>query len=185
MSDDDVMQDYVDDLFSRMSSARGPSSGMGRGPGHPWYGVVEDTPALWITWIVEASRRLGRPMPHALKVDGKLVCLACVKLTFGWRYYFECPRCGNRCEAIYFLRRDASGCRRCLHLGYRSQMHRRYSPYGELDRMFSRGRDLWRRYRINGASEGLVTETLRELRNKLGTEIENMLARVDVVIDED
>jgi hypothetical protein len=67
-----------------------------------------------------------------LEIGGKPLKIVSVKLTFGTRHYWLCPRCGRRCEAVYFLGKYA-GCRVCLHLGYRSQCHAPGTPWRWLD----------------------------------------------------
>lgn len=118
---------------------RGPSPGWGRGPGKRWNGTVEDTPALWVTWLVDLCRRADVD-PTSLRMSWADVplYLSWVDLTFGRRYYWLCPRCGRRCEAVYLLRGQYVGCRQCLRLAYRSQTHRGGSALAVLDMIFSR-----------------------------------------------
>jgi hypothetical protein len=105
----------------------GPKGGQGRGPGRPWGGIVEDTPALWVGWIVALARGHGAAPPGLqLQANGRRLCFECVRLTYGLRWYFLCPECGRRCEALFFGHRVA--CRKCLRLGYRSQAHTSSSP---------------------------------------------------------
>lgn len=127
----------VGDLVGRIGRQRGPGPGMGRNGRPAWSGTVEGTPALWVTWVTDAAKRLGRPVPESLSIDGRRVRIVGRRLTFGDRHYFECPHCGRRVEALYFLRR-AFGCRLCLRLGYRSQMARPTSVWAPLDALFSR-----------------------------------------------
>ena len=121
----------------KIGSQRGPGPGEGRSSGRPWRGIVEETPAIWVTWIVGASRRAGLSVPSAVTVAGIRAEVVSVALTYGPRYYFRCPYCGRRCEALYLVGRDM-GCRRCLRLGYRSQKYRATSCYAVLDLLFAR-----------------------------------------------
>lgn len=170
----DVMD--ADTLMARLHSARGPGPGRGRSGGRPWRGIVEETACLWVGWIVEGARRAGLPPPSALEVNGQRVPLVTAELTFGKRHYFECPQCGRRMEALYFLGREC-GCRRCLRLGYRSQASRPGSPWAYLDWVFHR-RSLWRRWEL---PDNLVCDDLvQPLRKLLGERIEAMMAQVTV-----
>lgn len=128
-----------DALFARLSKRRGPMPGigMGRGPGRPWAGIVEESKALWVTWLTDYWRRMGRPTPKGIMVDGQHVPIVGVKLTFGMRYFFQCPECARRCETLYFAGRRVA-CRKCLHLGYRSQASRPTSAWAFIDRLLSR-----------------------------------------------
>lgn len=42
--------------LSQLGHQRGPGPGGGRGPGRAWRGIVEETPALWCSWVVAAGR---------------------------------------------------------------------------------------------------------------------------------
>ena len=170
----------VDTLETRADSARGPFPGEGRSAWRPWRGIVEKTPCLWVTWLTEACKRLRVPMPRRIEVDGISVPLVWVQLTFGRRYYFACPLCGRRCETLYFLGR-AAGCRICLRLGYRSQMHRHTSIWAYLDFVFDRRplrRRLWRRYEAD--DNPVVRLVVEPLRRLLAERIEAMMTRVAV-----
>ena len=125
------------DLVARLGHQRGPEPGEGRSHGLPWRGIVEETPAVWVTWVVEASRRAGLPVPSAVMAAGVRVTVVSVALTYGLRYYFRCPDCGRRCEALYLVGRSLA-CRKCQRLGYRSQKYRPTSCYAALDRLFAR-----------------------------------------------
>src|SRR3989304_7662982 len=105
------MNGLVEEFERRLKRHRGPV--YGRGPGRPWRGIVEDRPALWVTWVVAVSRRLGKGAPVSVTIDGVDVPIVKVPLTFGPRHYFVCPWCHRRCEALFFLGREF-GCRKCL-----------------------------------------------------------------------
>ena len=112
-----------------ISEGRGPMPGEGRGPGRRWWGVVEDTPVVWIGWLVTLAKGRGVPIEElGVKIGDQQIAITSVELRFGRRYYFRCPICRRRCEAIYWIR-DLVGCRVCLHLGYRSQKHTPGSPW--------------------------------------------------------
>ena len=164
-------------VLYRMQHQRGPIPGQGRGSGQAYRGIVEETPALWIVWIAAAYRRMGKAVPEQIFVDGLAVQLDYAEQTFGRRYYFLCPTCGHRRETLYFLPHDF-GCRKCLHLGYRSHVQRKASVWAVVDRVF-RGGELTRRSRRReGDAElgGLVNE----MRDFLARQIEEMVNRVDV-----
>lgn len=166
--------------LAKIGQRRGPMHGEGRGAGHPWWGIVEETPCIWVGWITEAARRLGVPVPKAIEVGEVRVPLVWVQMTFGKRYYFKAPCCGRRVEAVYVHGR-AVGCRKCLHLGYRSQAYRLGSLWGYLDLIFDR-HSLWGRWELpdNAVGHDLV-QPLREL---LAAGIEDLLARVKIEEDE-
>lgn len=123
--------------IENMGHQRGPGPDEGRSSGTPWRGIVEETPAVWVSWVVGAARRSGYKTPDHLEVNGQRAHLVSVPLTYGLRWYFECPHCGRRCEALYLKGGDFA-CRRCLRLGYRSQKYRATSCYAVLDRLFAR-----------------------------------------------
>ncbi len=110
---------------------RGP--GPGKGPGaRSWWGLCEETPQLWASWLAEFwRRRFGTPLPARPPfrvVAGETTCrLEAVRLTFGHRWYFGCPRCGRRTEVLYFGGLGPA-CRRCNRLGYLSQVTRAALP---------------------------------------------------------
>ena len=152
---------------------RGPV--FGRGPGQPWNGIVERTPCLWITWITDATKRAG-VSPDTLQVSfyDVPVKMSSVQLTFGKRWYWLCPRCERRCEAVYYA--GVVGCRMCLRLGYLSQSRRSTSVWGFLydlfaDRSLSRGR-----YDPSNEAGAIV----RELENELRQELRNLVAAIDI-----
>ena len=153
----------VNQLVEKMGHQRGPSQGSGSNGRRPWNGLVEETPHLWVTWVTDAAKRQGRPVPTALLVNGRRVDLEGVRLTFGDRYYFLCPTCGRRVETLFFAL-GRPGCRRCLRLGYRSQSQRETSVYWALDRLFDRHLDLGLSRWVVGEHDpvGFLLEDLRE-----------------------
>jgi hypothetical protein len=172
----DVMD--ADAMLAKMLHHRGPGPGEGRSHGRPWRGIVEETPCLWVTWLVTAAKRLGAPVPAGILVHGERVALVSVRLTFGDRYYFLCPRCDRRVEALYFLGRDV-GCRRCLHLGYESQVYRPGSPWRLLSRVFDR-RPLHRlSRRWEDGDSPVVTEVVAPMREMMQEKVEAMLTKID------
>ena len=174
------MGDDVLNKFGRMpwdGGMRGPMPGEGRGPGRPWGGIVEDTPVIWITWLVALAKKGGRPVEGLrVEVAGTVLTVTHVELTFGRRYYFRCPECWRRCEAIYFLGQRVA-CRKCLSLGYRSQTHRPGSPWATADYVFSRRPWFPRRWEIPPQ----VGEAFAELvRLKAQRAAEEIIERVKV-----
>lgn len=121
----------AEQLLARMPwDHRGPHGGDGRNPaGQRWNGIVEDTAALWVTWFVALARGQGLTPPALglLQCNGHVLHFTSRRLTYGDRWYFLCPYCGRRCEALYILGKYVA-CRRCLRLGYRSQAHVAGSP---------------------------------------------------------
>ena len=167
----------VMDVIEKIGHQRGPGPGEGRSSGTPWRGIVEETPAIWVTWIVGAARRSGLPVPSGLEVAGKRLPLVSVPLTYGPRYYFKCPLCGRRCEVVYMAGRDI-GCRKCLRLGYRSQKYRATSCYAVLDRLFARE---WIPARWAGPGEK-VEVMVRDLRKHLEGRIDALFDGAKVVL---
>lgn len=161
-------------LLNRAHRQRGPL--FGRGPGRPWNGIVERTPVLWVTWIVDAARR-AEISPNELKVSfyGVAVKWNSAELTFGTRWYFLCPRCGRRCEAVYFA--GAVGCRVCLHLGYLSQSRRPTSAWLWLDRLFTRTWPFSRRYSPTDEAGAIVKELGKEFRKQ----VRDLVDQIDIV----
>lgn len=170
--------DDVNDLFQRaFLRRRGPMPGYGRSSGRPWAGIVEETPAIWVTWVTGACKRAGvDPFTMRLVFNGQPLYMTSVELTFGTRYYWLCPRCGNRCEAIYSAGRV--GCRECLHLGYESQVTRSASPFRTLNQIFSRrGYGLPRRYNPSEPVERFLVATLRQMiRERIQLVVEQIQA---------
>jgi hypothetical protein len=163
-----------------MSNQCGPIRSFGRS----WGGIIERTEALWIVWITAAARQIGvSPESLELRFHGVDLIIARVALTFGPRYYWLCPLCQRRCEAVYHLNNQV-GCRQCLHLGYLSQSYRPFSSWGELDRLFTR-RFLSRgrrgdRHKNESALAGVVAEVRAELHRQLV----DLIAGVEISISE-
>lgn len=159
-------QDFAEQLTARMARHRGPGPGDGKGPGRRWAGIVEETPALWVTWVVDSARRIGvDPLALGVIAGTMPLRIETAQLTYGLRYYWRCPICGKRVEAVYIKRQV--GCRRCLRLGYRSQTYRAASPYAVFDQLFSR--DLFaRRYADPGNRlDGTLDALQRALQGKI------------------
>jgi hypothetical protein len=126
-----------DYIVQKSLSQRGPFSGNGRGPGRRWGGLVEETPVLWIAWVTSAAKKAGvNPQNLFIAFYQTPLTIVTTRLTFGLRYYWLCPTCYRRCEAIFYNGRV--GCQRCLNLGYLSEAHRQSSAWAILDRIFSR-----------------------------------------------
>jgi hypothetical protein len=164
---------YVGELLDRAMRQRGPVSG--RGPGQPWGGIVEKTTCLWIGWVVDACRA-AEVAPDSMKVTfyGAELRMTSVELTFGPRWYWLCPRCGRRCEAVYVTREV--GCRVCLRLGYLSQSHRKSSAWLGLNRLNTRNWVFPQRYFPDDEAGKVVRELGKELRK----DIRQMVAQVKV-----
>ena len=162
----------------------GPSEGCGRGPGRPWGGLVEQSPALWVTWIVRACKEVGAdPLKMRVTFYGVPLEWATVSLTFGLRHYWLCPICHHRCEAVFWA--GKVGCRKCLRLGYESQAHRPGSVYFYLGNML-RGRHDFRsgRYDDDKADE-TASSVIRSLRRDLRDELRNLVAQVKLTSAEE
>ena len=158
----------------------GQCQGDGRGPGRPWRGIVEDTPCIWITWIVALAKRMGKPM-EGLRIEagGRSIEVTSVELTFGRRWYFVCPECGKRREALYLL--DRLACRECLRLGYRSQTHIPGSPWAIWGRIFDR--DYFpRRWRRLPPS---MTEAFAEMIRRIAAKgAERIIEEIQLLVEE-
>jgi len=156
--------------------------GEGRGHGRVWSGVCERTPVLWVTWLAKVCKHVGAD-PRRLRIAFYDVPLAMVtvRLTFGERWYFLCPLCGRRVEAMYYAGRV--GCRRCLHLGYASQSYRRGSVWLWMDRVFERSfsfrEGVSSRYDSDEARK-VWGAVIRELRGELRDELRRLVAGVKV-----
>jgi hypothetical protein len=159
---------------------RGPWPGQGANAHAPWWGLVEETPQLWASWLAAWWRRkTGRPLPkqptfqlqHAATGE---IALESVRLTFGWRWYFRCPRCGRRTEVLYAGRRGLA-CRRCNRLGYRSQVRRAIAPGALLWLSWGRTFD---RYGGYGGGDGYADRTLAELAKDLRRDMACALDRL-------
>ena len=169
----------ADTLFSRLAHHRGPMPGMGRSRGRPWAGIVEQTPALWVGWVTSACKHADlAPLAVAVTWHGQDLEMDAVKLTYGTRYYWRCPRCRRRVEAIYATR-AAVGCRTCLHLGYLSQASRPSSAWGYLDRLFTRRRSagLPRRYECDPTTERALVALLR---GRIEKRLAESLGEIDI-----
>lgn len=170
----------ADALIHKAMHQRGPGPGEGRSHGTPWRGIVEETPHIYVTWLVQGAKAMGRPIPSAIYIDGKRVDIVSVELTFGARYYFLAPCCGRRTEALYFLG-DEVGCRKCLHLGYRSQAHRPGSVWAYLAMAFDKSSP-WQRF--DWPENVVMTEIVAPVRERLASELEAMLSRVSLEADD-
>lgn len=170
----------VDGALARLQRGdmgRGPMTGMGRSHGRPFTALVEDVPQLWVTWVVGLARLTGKPVPTAIVVGGVRVAITSVRLTFGDRFYFQCPRCTRRHEVLYILGK-APMCRRCGHLGYQSQA-RRTSSIGVLfDALLGRYR-LPGRYDVNVRMLGNLLDGARDdLAARLTAALEGVTVEV-------
>ncbi|HOK32543.1 MAG TPA: hypothetical protein PKX69_10720 [Limnochordia bacterium] len=159
---------------------RGAMPGMGHSPsGHPWGGIVEDVPHLWITWLVEAAKAAGHTLDEtSLEIEGKRVKFSSVQLTFGRRWYFVAPCCGRPVEALYFLPGGAVGCRKCLHLGYASQVTRPASIWRLLEGVFHR-RSL-NSGRYEESDNPVIAQVVEPVRRLMAARIEEMFKRIEV-----
>lgn len=171
-------------LLDRMHSQPGPMQGSGRGPGRRWGGIIERTPGLWVVWIADAAKRAGvDPTTIRIEWGGSELRLCWVDLTFGRRYYFRCPLCARRVEAVYNAGRV--GCRHCLRLGYASQAQRPGSIYRVLDLVTGRHwPGLSGRYTANDQADELVKTMGREFRAKLDSAFETLKIESTEVIDD-
>lgn len=147
----------------------GPYTGRGRGPGRPWAGLVEETPALWVGWFVALARLAGKPLPAAILVGETRIDITAARLTFGNRHYFRCPRCHRRCEAVYILGR-VPACRKCHHLGHRSQAQRASSIWAVIDVLFDR-RSFDARPKRYDVDKDLLAGLLAEVRADLAARL--------------
>lgn len=161
-------------------SQPGPMAGHGRGPGRPWRGLCEEVPQLWVTWVVNLARHTGQPVPVALVVADVRIPIPGVRLTFGTRYYFKCPRCRRRCETVYLIAR-VPACRHCHHLGYRSQARRNSSVYGLLEALM--GRDEWAKPRRYDVDTTLLADVLDAARNDMAARLAAALDGVTVAVE--
>lgn len=155
----------------------GPIRGTGRGNGQPWNGIVEDTPCLWVTWFVAMAHATGQPIPAAVAVGNVEVHIVGVELTFGARFYFRCPYCWRKCEAVYLVG-GVPACRRCHRLGFRSQAQRSTSIYAAFDVLLDgRPYPVSPRYRID---ESLLSDLLAGVRNQVAGRLAAALDGVEV-----
>ena len=121
-------------IIKRCLSQSGPL--FGRGHGQPWRGLVEETPALWISWVKMLCESAGVELEtFRLVLGGEAVAVEHVAVGFGRRPYFLCPACGHRCEALFLVtveRKRKGRCRTCARLGYLSQSRRPSSLMREV-----------------------------------------------------
>lgn len=105
-----------------------------------------------------------------------MISLTSVRCTFGWRWYFRCPRCSRRVEVLYLGRRGLA-CRRCNRLGYRSQTRR--IPEPPWLAAFSWGRQFGR----SQCDEGSIGELARDIQQRLAAELASLFASFTLVPD--
>lgn len=150
-------------MRSATGTWHGPAPGFGATDHRPWRGIVEEAPAIWITWLVALAKLAGVPvMQLAVSVGETPIEIVQRQLTYGWRNYFRCPVCRRRCEALYLVGGHPA-CRTCHRLGYRSQSHRSRSWWATLDRVFDRQLSSHRRDRLDRRElVELLTELLQE-----------------------
>lgn len=157
---------------------RGPFPGQGANAHQPWWGLCEETPQLWASWLAEYWRRkTGTPLPERppfrLLVDaGRELVIEGVHLNYGYRWFFRCPECGRRTEVLYQGRRGLA-CRRCNRLGYRSQARRVRVP-GLLDLVWGREFD-----RCCGDMP-LLAELAQDLKQHIATGLERLFGQLQV-----
>jgi hypothetical protein len=177
---DDHPWNDAEDLFNQAMHQRGPV--FGRGPGRPWGGIVERTPCLWITWVTDACK-VAEVSPDSLRVSfyGTQLEMASVELTFGTRWYWLCPHCGRRCEAVYAT--STVGCRVCLRLGYLSQSHRSSSAWLWLNRLYTRSWPFSKRYFPDDEAGRVVRELGKKVREDILELVTNV--RIEAVGDEE
>ncbi|MDQ7041117.1 MAG: hypothetical protein Q9M35_09265 [Rhodothermus sp.] len=161
---------------------RGPWADGGRSAYPPWNGVVEDTPQLHIRTVCDAARRIGAcPTDVRIEIGDLVATIEGVRVGFGVRYYFRCPVCHRRCEALYYLPTRLA-CRKCQRLGYRSQKYRSTSVFAALDALFRGhrwhlpGRAL--RAALHEATYAFLEATAREMRHRMEEQIEEMLKKI-------
>jgi hypothetical protein len=149
---------------------RGPWPGQGANAHQPWWGLCEETPQVWASWLADWWRRTtGEPLPEhppfrLLDGEGVELTLEGVRQTFGYRWYFRCPACGWRTEVLYQGRRGLA-CRRCNRLGYRSQTRRATAPVGLL--WLDWGREFGRYWGDDRLLAALARDLARHLARKL------------------
>lgn len=146
---------------------RGPSQGEGNnGKGAGYRGLIEETPAIRIGWIVWACKLYGiavEPIANGISFCGQGLSCERIKSGFGYRYYWICPRCGKRTSIVFALRQGpnyAVGCKRreCLHLGYLSQTTKPNSVYRTLHELLGRPNS---KYDIPVEVQGYLKEVLK------------------------
>jgi hypothetical protein len=158
---------------------RGPWPGQGANAHAPWWGLCEETPQLWASWLADWWRRkTGEPLPQTppftLHHDATgEVELEGVRCTFGYRWYFRCPACWRRTEVLYQGRRGLA-CRRCNRLGHRSQAGRATAPVGLL--WLDWGREFGRYW----GDDRLLAELARELAEDVARKLDELFAGLRV-----
>jgi len=158
---------------------RGPWPGQGANAHTPWWGLCEETPQVWASWLADWWRRTtGGPLPErppfTLHHDrtGE-VELEGVRCTFGYRWYFTCPLCGRRTEVLYQGRRGLA-CRRCNRLGYRSQTRRATAPVGLL------WLDWRRHFGRYWGDDRMLAELAGELKEAVASQLEQLFSGLRV-----
>lgn len=167
--------------LQRGDMGRGPMSGMGRSHGRPFTALVEDVPQLWVTWVTGLARLAGKPVPTAVVIGGVHVAITSVRLTFGPRFYFLCPRCHRRCEVLYILGK-VPVCRRCGHLGYQSQARRTSSIHALFDALLGHARPGTSRYSVD---VGMLGKLLDGARDDIAARLTAALAGVTVEVQDE
>jgi len=99
-----------DAMLAKIGHQRGPTQGWGNnGRGKPFAGIVEDTTSFWVGWLVDAARAAGiEPQSVRVAFCNVPLTITPVKVGFGTRYYWRCPECDRRCEAVFWARRHNS-----------------------------------------------------------------------------
>ncbi len=162
---------------------RGPWPGQGANAYAPWWGLCEETPQLWASWLAacwrrKTRRRLPQQPPFRLTAGATEIPLEGVRGTFGWRWYFRCPCCGRRTEVLYLGRR-ALACRRCNRLGYRSQTRRTTAPVGL--QWLDWGREFGREH----GDDRLLAGLARELRADVAQQLDALFAALTLAPSDD
>jgi len=158
---------------------RGPWPGGGANAHQPWWGLCEETPQLWASWLAAWWRRRTRqPLPvqppFTLEHGTTTIPLEGVRLTYGYRWYFRCPCCSRRTEVLYLGQRGLA-CRRCNRLGYRSQTRRVAEPPWLV--AFSWGRQFGRSH----GDERSIGELARDIQQRLAAELASLFAGFTLV----
>ncbi|MCM8750410.1 hypothetical protein NET02_14765 [Thermomicrobiaceae bacterium CFH 74404] len=159
--------------------SRGPWPGQGANDHQPWWGLCEETPQVWASWLADWWRRkTGQPLPatppfRLLDREGVELALEGVRCTFGYRWYFRCPACARRTEVLYQGRLGLA-CRRCNRLGYRSQARRATAPLGLL--WLDWGREFGRYW----GDDRVLAELARELKADVARALDALFAGLRV-----
>ena len=130
------------------------------------HGLSTITPFLILHAFASGTTALtgvaGVAVPVVISVNGRKIALVSAALTFGPRWFFQCPKCGRPVEAVYVLRGGAA-CRRCHRLLYRSQCHRSTSAYRVLGRLLAaNGRENVNEPLLRGLVDALRAVMVRE-----------------------